>query len=168
MGHLWRTCPLLLVDHSTSSLEGSPVVREPSVSYAPVHPKFGIYSHSLSLFDDVSDSMLDDLDGMVNAPPPTDLVFSASAPVDAPALLPSPVLVSSNLLSSPSVVTSFELGPSLSSLVTPNPHPSPTVPSFSSLVDFPPLHTRLPPSITALLLPPLSLILLFKNPCLFL
>jgi len=138
-GHLRRTCPLLLNERSCSSLEGSPDVGGPHASFAPEHPKNGIYSQSLSLFDDVSDSMLEALNELDNTP--------ATACPSELALVETPPLVSSVEPSSPSIV--FSQAPTLF-LPPPsilNHRPSPSVPSFSSLVDFPPLpSTTSPPS----------------------
>ena len=88
--HLRCSCPSLMVKSLCSSIEGSLVVREPTEPYALDHPIFGIYSHSLPLFEDVSDTMLVALDGLVNDPPSVALDVSVCAHVDALILLPSP------------------------------------------------------------------------------
>ena len=48
-------------------MDGSPTAIGPVVPIALKHPKLGIYSQSLSLFEDVSDSLLDALDDLDNA-----------------------------------------------------------------------------------------------------
>ena len=136
-GHLQRTCPLLLNSLSCSSKDGTPVSHCPSSTFAPAHPKMGNYSQALSLFEDVSNSLLEAINEMDSAPIldcHPDCVNLEAPVLDSLAEIPS--------LSPPCSLDSF---PSAPLPLDSSPLPNPSIPSVLSHEDFPPLPPHASP-----------------------
>ena len=166
MGHLWRSCP---------SLKKSPPDSGPTdlLSFFPTNKsslskdaKNGKYSQSLSLFEDVSEAMIDDIDVLVGAPVSgcesghiMDGPCSVVSPINPPAVGTSepphtspfyPFAPSADHVNrtwdEPSPLTPV-VAPASANLTDYFPASpsiasmSPVVPVLTSLVDFPPLPT---------------------------